>query len=105
MKILVANASGGCRVRDTQPTPTMNAKQIGTVFATRKQLAAMDKFAAKQDKARGEIGAKDLAHLEKRTECGEVRYYEGATKYAIITRAMKVIWFELRGKDWLSIRA
>ena len=52
---------------------------IGTIFATDKQLLKMDAFADKQEKARRALGAKDLGHLDKRNEGGEVHYNDDRT--------------------------
>jgi hypothetical protein len=75
---------------------------IGTIFATDKQLRKMDAFADKQEKARRALGAKDLGHLDKRNEGGEVRYYDGANRYAIVSRSMRVLWFEKRNGGWYA---
>ncbi len=73
---------------------------IGTIFATDKQLKEMDRHSDKQGEARRALGAKDLGHLDKRNEGGEVRYYDGANRYAIVSRSMRVLWFTKRNGGW-----
>ena len=75
---------------------------IGTIFATDKQLKEMDHHSDKQEKARRSLGAKDLGHLCKRNEGGEVRYYDGANRYAVVSRSMRVLWFAKRNGGWYA---
>ena len=76
---------------------------IGTIFANRKQLAKMDKHSDKQEKARLQLAHKTLGHLENRHEQGEIRFYDGENKYAILsTRTSKVLWFVKRSDGWYA---
>ena len=73
---------------------------IGTIFANENQLKEMDCHSNKQEKARRALGAEALGDLDKRNEGGEVRYYDGANRYAIVSRSMRVLWFTKRSGGW-----
>ncbi len=76
---------------------------IGTIYASRKQLAKMDKHSDKQEKERLQLAHKMLGHLEKRHEQGEVRFYDGNDKYAILSsRTSKALWFVKRKDGWYA---
>ena len=78
----------------------------GTILPTARSLAISDAMHAR-DMARAKIeGAKLVVHgAQKRTECGETRYYLTATLYAVIsTRTFTPKWFQRRddGSDYAT---
>jgi hypothetical protein len=67
---------------------------LGTILPTDKELREMDRHWAKQEKARRVFGAKELGQFDERNVGGEVRYYDGESRYAIVSsRSMRVLWF------------
>ena len=46
-------------------------------------------------KQRERFGDRELAGCEKRIVGGEVRWYDTTDQYAIVSRAGKVIWFQV----------
>jgi hypothetical protein len=71
-------------------------KMIGTIFATAAQLAKADAFADKQRRASDSKAASSLAHCDRKTVGGEVRFYETPLRYAVAGRS-GLRWFEVRG--------
>jgi len=68
-------------------------KTLGTILPNARQLATADKFADQQAKARNAIGDKELKGCDRRVVSGEVRYYDTADQYAIVSRQGKILWF------------
>lgn len=68
-------------------------KQIGTVLPNPSQMAVADKLADKQAKQRQEIGDRELKGCKRTVVGGEVRYYDTADQYAIVSRQGKILWF------------
>lgn len=66
---------------------------LGTILPNRQQLAAADKFADRQAKARQSIGDNKLKGCDRRVVGGEVRYYDTADQYAIVSRQGRILWF------------
>lgn len=84
----------------------MNAqsiKPIGTIFATESQLAKADRFFDKQAKQRDKIARTILSGCRRVMEQGEFRYYSNETTFAVMSRANKVLWFEIRKDGVYSI--
>jgi hypothetical protein len=76
----------------------MNAKPIGTIYATAGQLRRADAFADRQraQQVRDADQSKDVYGCEKRSVGGEVRYYRTEAEYAIVSRSGALRWFEHR---------
>lgn len=76
----------------------MKPKLIGTIYATASDLAKFDAIADSQ-KARREStsSTKDMAALKRRVVDGETRWYDGANAFAIINRAGRRLWFDIKG--------
>lgn len=70
-------------------------KPPGTVLPTAAGLRAGDAHAARVDTARDLAGAA-IPDATRRAVAGEVRYYRGPTRYALVTRSLVVIWFDVR---------
>lgn len=78
---------------------------LGTIIATPQQHAAADRFADQQEAKRQAIGEKLLGHLERRIVGCEIRYYDGANRYAMMSRSNRTLWFERRADgDWYAAR-
>lgn len=78
-------------------------KPLGTIFANESQLASFDAFSDQQKQAReSRSETSDLANLSRCIVDGETRWYEGETRFAIVNRAGRRLWFAKRGNDWFS---
>ena len=71
----------------------MTMTNLGTILPNARQLAAADKFADRQSKARQSIGDKGLKGCDRRVVGGEVRYYDTIDQYAIVSRQGTILWF------------
>ncbi len=77
---------------------------IGTCLPTAASMKRGDRHAASVDAAQRAYGAAMLRDCEKRVVCGETRYYKSASKYAVVSRAMAVKWFEVRADGDYPVR-
>lgn len=70
-------------------------KTIGTVIPTARDFAINNAFAKREsaDKARIAAATPELTNCDRRVVGGEVRYYDTADQYAIVSRQGKVLWF------------
>ena len=70
---------------------------LGTIYATRKQLAAADRHSDKMTAKALAAAEKELAGMDRRTVGGEVRYYKTSTLYTpAVVRFGVRRWFEVR---------
>lgn len=74
---------------------------LGTFF-TDKEPAAVRKARLRNEKAVSDHGRQALGNLDRRVEGGEVRYYDGENRYAIVNRSLRVLWFEKRKGGWYA---
>jgi len=68
---------------------------LGTILPDLKQLAKAEAITDKLARQRELSGDCQFAGCDKRVVGGEVRYYESATRYAIVARSGKVLRFEV----------
>lgn len=75
---------------------------LGTILPDEKQLKANDRHCELLRKKQEREAAPALAGLDKRSEGGEIRYYDGESRYAIVARSGRVLWFENREGEWFA---
>jgi hypothetical protein len=68
-------------------------RPLGTILPTRESLRLADQMAKREALAKEKIAAVELRGCERRVVGGEVRYYDTADQYAIVSSAGKVLWF------------
>jgi hypothetical protein len=68
-------------------------KTIGTVLPTKASLAVNDAYARRVARDKERIAEKKLNGCTRRVVGGEVRYYDTADQYAIVSRQGAVLWF------------
>ena len=75
----------------------MNAKMIGTVLPTKASLACSDAYADRVATERERVAKSTpaLSGCARRVVSGEVRYYDTADQYAIVSRTGAVLWFQV----------
>jgi hypothetical protein len=79
----------------------MSSKSLGTVIPSKASMGRGDKHSAALDRRHEEVAAPELPETDRRCVGGETRYYSDEAHYAVITRALKVRWFEVRPDgDW-----
>jgi hypothetical protein len=66
---------------------------LGTVLPNAKKMADNDNHCDRMAKKNERLGDRELAGCEKKIIGGEVRYYDTADQYAIVSRGGKVLWF------------
>jgi hypothetical protein len=70
-------------------------KTLGTVLPTQRDIDLTNSWAKRQAAERARIAdvTPELKNCERRIVGGEVRYYDTADQYAIVSRQGKVLWF------------
>ena len=70
-------------------------KTMGTVMPTARDFAINNAFAKREaaNKARIASSTPELKTCDRRVVGGEVRYYDTADQYAIVSRQGTVLWF------------
>lgn len=78
---------------------------LGTILPTRESERIGDKIYRADQKRKAEVGKSQLSRFDRRAEQGEVRYYDGANRYAVVNSMGRILWFEKR-KDgfWYAAR-
>ena len=73
-------------------------KQLGTILPTAKSMRTNDSYALRVEvvRERAVRASEELRLCERRVVGGEVRYYDTADQYAVVTRQGNVIWFAVR---------
>jgi hypothetical protein len=68
---------------------------IGTVLPTANTFKLNDAFKKREDKEKARVASltPELMDCDRRVVGGEVRYYDTADQYAIVSRQGKVLWF------------
>ena len=79
---------------------------LGTILPTPESLAINDRYARNMEDRKVRIAfAGGLHNYEARTVGGERRYYYSATKYAVVSNSLRVLWFETRNGQDFSVAA
>ena len=79
--------------------------KLGTILPTRESLAKDDAWHRARMRENESIARRNLAGLDKRTEQGETRHYDGQDKYAVVTLNGDIKWFERRADGyWYAMR-
>lgn len=73
----------------------MKAKHVGTVLPTAESLACDNAYADRVERLRETVAARELSGCDRRIVGGEVRYYDTADQYGIVSRAGRVLWFQV----------
>lgn len=68
---------------------------LGTVLPTKASMEAGERHYTKMVRLNAKFAANALRGCERRVIGGEVRYYEDATHYAVVSNE-KAKWFEVR---------
>ncbi len=68
-------------------------KMIGTVLPTADTIRLNNEYAKRDAAKRESVASKELAGCDRRVIGGEVRYYDTADQYAIVSRQGRVLWF------------
>jgi hypothetical protein len=76
---------------------------LGTIFCD-KEPAAARKARLRNEKEVRQHGQNTLGRYARRVEDGEVRYYDGANRYAIVNSSKRVLWLEKRNSGWYAAR-
>ena len=68
---------------------------IGTVLPNANTFKINDAFKKREDKEKARVASltPELNNCDRRVVGGEVRYYDTADQYAIVSRQGKVLWF------------
>jgi hypothetical protein len=74
----------------------MTRTTIGTVLPTAASLAVTERFAARQVAMKEKVARRELGDCTRRVVGGEVRYYDTADQYAVVSRQGTVLWFAVR---------
>ena len=77
---------------------------LGTILPTRESERVSEKIYRADQKRKAQVGASQLSRFTRRAEQGEVRYYDGAERYAIVNSMGRVLWFERRADGWHSAK-
>ena len=85
-------------------TNTIKPRAIGTVLPTRESERAGDKVFLADQKRKAEVGKVQLSNFHRRSEDGEIRYYDGENRYAIVNSMGRILWFERRVDGWYAAR-
>ena len=73
----------------------MKMKTLGTILPNAKTFRLNDEFAKREaaGKARVAASSPELKGCTRRVVGGEVRYYDTADQYAIVSRQGAILWF------------
>ncbi len=77
---------------------------LGTVLPTRASERISEKTYRADQKRKTEVGKTQLSRYDRRSEQGEIRYYDGANRYAVVNSMGRVLWFEKRKDGWYAAR-
>ena len=77
---------------------------LGTILPTRESERIGDKVYRAEQKRKAEVGKSQLSGYDRRAEQAEVRYYDGANRYAVVNSMGRVLWFEKRNDGWYAAR-
>ena len=69
---------------------------IGTILPTRESERIGDKIYRADQKRKADVGKSQLSRFDRRAEQGEVRYYDGANRYAVVNSMGRILWFDYR---------
>lgn len=80
-------------------------KALGTILPSEKSLQINDDFERKLKASQAfyAFGHPILRDCEATHEEGEVRYYTTQSCFAIVSRSLKVLWFEIRKDGTYSV--
>lgn len=79
-------------------------KALGTILPTKKSLQINESWHAQNEREKLRIAS--AAGLGKGIMIeGERRYYQGANKYAIVSRNLRVLWFEVRADGDYALKS
>ena len=79
------------------------SRPLGTILPTAASLALGDAFAASLEAEQKKIGAM-ITGCRKALVGGEVRYYKSSIRYAVVSRWMLIIWFDVRADGDYPVR-
>lgn len=70
---------------------------VGTILPTKESLACSDSYAKRvsRERKRVAVSSPELNRCTRRLVGDEVRYYNTADRYAIVSRTGKVLWFQV----------
>ena len=85
-------------------TTTKSPAALGTIFANARQIQAADDFCDKQAASTDKLARSTLNDCARHVVNGETRYYKTATRYAIMSRANIVRWFDVRGNQTFAAK-
>ena len=71
-------------------------KQLGTILPNATTFRSADAFAKQEAAMKESVAKRELAGYTRRVVGGEVRYYDTAKKYAVVSRKGQVLWFVVR---------
>jgi hypothetical protein len=77
---------------------------LGTILPTCASERAGEKMYRADQKRKEQVGKTQLSCYDRRSEQGEVRYYDGANRYAVVNSMGRVLWFERRKDGWYAAR-
>jgi hypothetical protein len=85
--------------------PSQHASRgLGTILPTRESERIIEELYQADERRKESVGKSQLSRFDRRAEQGEVRYYDGASRYAVVNSSGRVLWFE-RGEDgWYACR-
>lgn len=69
---------------------------LGTVLPNKETVKINERYAKRVELQKESIADKRLKGTTRKVVGGEVRYYDTADQYAIVTRQGAVIWFAVR---------
>lgn len=81
----------------------MKTMPLGTIFPSIESLSQNDTHCDKQ-KLSAEHFGNNLNGTTKKVVKGEVRFYLNSAKYAVVSRELKVKWFEVRSNGDYAVQ-
>lgn len=82
---------------------TLTIEHLGTILPTAENLARSDAHADLIARQQSVIG-NGISNCTMRKVNGELRYYRTATRYAVVSRNLNVLWFDVRADGDYPVR-